>query len=178
MAGERARRLIQLGVFGAPQGVRGEIRVKAFTQKPVDIGAYGALVDEAGARSFALSVVRALRDDMVVARVDGVLTRDEAAKLTHVGLYARRGQLPPPAEGEYYHGDLVGLEARLADGARIGRVVGVLNYGAGDLLEIAPAAGGETLLLPFTQACAPSIDFAAGTVVVAPPLEVDGEGRA
>ncbi len=93
---------------------------------------------------------------MVVARVDGVATRDAAAALTHVGLFARRGQLPPPGEGEYYHDDLVGLQAQLADGAPFGRVIGVLNYGAGDILEIAAADGGETILLPFNEATAPS----------------------
>jgi 16S rRNA processing protein RimM len=173
--GERGARLIQLGVFGAPQGVRGEIRVKSFTGNPAEIGAYGALTDERGARAFALKVLRALKDDMVVARVEGVLTRDDAAALTHVGLFARRAQLPPPAEGEFYHDDLVGLQAKLADGAPFGRVVAVLNYGAGDILEIAPADGGETILLPFNDATAPTIDFAAATLVVAPPAEVEGE---
>jgi 16S rRNA processing protein RimM len=168
-------RLIQLGVFGAPQGVRGEIRVKAFTAAPAAIGDYGVLTDETGARRFALKVVRPLRDDMVVARVEGVTDRDEAAKLTNVGLYARRDQLPPPAEGEFYHDDLVGLEARLADGRALGRVVAVLNYGAGDILEIAPAGGGDSKLLPFTAATAPTVDFEAGFVVVVPPVEIDGE---
>ena len=176
--GERGARLIQLGVFGAPQGVRGEIRVKSFTQDPRDIGAYGMLTDEAGGRSFTLKVLRPLKDDMVVARVEGVATRDDAAALTHVGLFVRRAQLPPPVEGEFYHDDLVGLQAQLADGTPFGRVIGVLNYGAGDILEIAPADGGETNLLPFNATTAPLVDFAAGVIVVAPPVEVEGESSA
>ncbi len=92
--GERGARLIQLGVFGAPQGVRGEIRVKSFTRTPADISAYGALTDERGGRTFTLKVLRALKDDMVVARVDGVLTRDAAAALTHVGCSPGAGNCP------------------------------------------------------------------------------------
>jgi 16S rRNA processing protein RimM len=168
-------RLIALGVFGAPQGVRGEIRVKAYTAEPKAIGAYGPLTDAAGARRFALKVVRGLRDDMVVARVEGVATREAAAALTGVELFARRTQLPPPDAEEFYHDDLVGLEAVTAEGAALGRVLRIISHGAGDILEIAPPAGGETLLLPFTRQVAPEIDFAGGRIVINPPPEIDGE---
>ncbi len=94
-----ADRLIALGRFGAPQGVRGEIRVKSYTAEPQAIAAYGPLTDEAGARRFVVKAVRPLRDDMIVARVEGVATREAAAALTGVELYARRAQLPPPDPG-------------------------------------------------------------------------------
>ncbi len=169
----RAPKLIQMGVFGAPQGVRGEVRVKAFTASPMMIGGYGALTDQTGARTFKLKALRPLRDDMVVARVEGIATRGEAAALTHVGLYAPRESLPPPAEGEYYHADLIGLEAFTREGEALGTVAAVLNYGAGDILEIAPPEG-ETLLAPFSAATAPSVDFAAGRIVIVPPTLVEG----
>ena len=89
---------------------------------------------------------------MLVARVAGVSTREAAAALKGVEIFARRDQLPPPSEDEFYYDDLVGLEAVDAGGAPLGRVVALMNYGAGDILEIAPAGGGETLLLPFTKA--------------------------
>jgi len=111
---------------------------------------------------------------MVVARVEGVATREAAAALTGVELFARREQLPPPDAEEFYHDDLVGLEAVTSEGERIGRVTAVLNHGAGDILEIARADGGETLL-PFTRQVAPEIDFAAGRIVVRPPPEIEGE---
>ena len=171
-------RLIRLGVFGAPQGVRGEVRVNSFTANPVDIGAYGRLTDATGARAFALVVARPLKDSMVVARVSGVTTREAAQALTGVELYARRDQLPPPASGEYYYDDLIGLAAVTRSGEPIGAVAAVLNYGAGDILEIKPEAGGETLLLPFTDAVAPEIDFAAGRIVIELPQEIDGEPEA
>ena len=169
------KRLVPLGVFGAAQGVRGEVRVKSFTADPKAIGAYGALTDKAGARVFAFESLRALKDQMLVARVKGVSTREAAEALNGVELFARREQLPPPGEDEFYYDDLVGLAAVTREGSRLGRVVALSNFGAGDILEIAPEGGGETLMLPFTKAVAPEIDFAAGRIVIQPPREIEGE---
>ena len=172
-----ASRLVLLGVFGAPQGVRGEVRVKSFTSDPRAIGAYGPLTDAAGNRVFALEAVRPLKDDMVVARIGGVATREAAAALTGVELYARRDQLPPPGPDEFYHDDLIGLTCVTQDGAALGRVIALANFGAGDILEIEPEGGGETLLLPFTKAVAPTVDFANARIVTIPPNEIDGDDK-
>ncbi len=126
-------------------------------------------------RVFAFEFLRPLKDDMLVARVAGVSTREAAEALKGVELFARRDQLPPPEADEFYYDDLVGLEAVDAAGARLGRVVSLMNYGAGDILEIAPAEGGETLLLPFTKSVARRIDFDAGRIVIEPPREVEDE---
>ena len=162
-----------MGVFGAAHGVRGEIRVKSLTGAPGAIGAYGALTDKARARTFVFEALRPLKDDMLVARLAGVSTREAAEALKGVEIFARRGQLPPPAHDEFYVDDLLGLEAFDTDGTRLGLIVSVMNYGAGDILEIAPAEGGETLLLPFTRRVAPAIDFAAGRIVIERPREVE-----
>jgi 16S rRNA processing protein RimM len=168
-------RLILMGVFGAPQGVRGEIRVKSLTGEPSAIGAYGPLTNKGRTRAFAFESLRPLKDDMLAARIAGVSTREAAEALKNVEVFARRDQLPPPDEDEFYYDDLVGLEAVDVEGARFGRVISLMNHGAGDVLEIAPADGGETLLLPFTKSVAPRIDFAAGRVVIEPPIEVEDD---
>jgi len=170
----RGDRLIALGRFGAPQGVRGELRIKSYTGEPLAIGGYGPLTDAEGARRFALTALRALRDDMIVGRVEGIATREAAAALTGVELYARRSQLPPPEAGEFYYDDLIGLEAVTPEGAPLGRVRAIANHGAGDVLEIAPE-GGEARLLPFTELVAPKIDFAGGRIVIVPPAEIEAE---
>jgi 16S rRNA processing protein RimM len=164
-----------MGVFGAPQGVRGEIRVKSLTGDPRAIGAYGPLTNKGRTRSFAFESLRPLKDDMLAARIAGVSTREAAEALKNVEIFARRDQLPPPDEDEFYYDDLVGLEAIDVEGAPLGRVISLMNHGAGDVLEIAPADGGETLLLPFTKSVAPRIDFAAGRVVIEPPSEVEDD---
>ncbi len=169
-------RLVLVGRFGAPQGVRGEIRVQSFTGDPKAIGDYGPLTDAAREKVFAIERLRPLKAEMVVAKVKGVDRREAAAALTGVELFARRDRLPEPTEDEFYWDDLVGLEAVTADGRPLGRVAAVANYGAGDILEIAPEGGGEALLLPFAKAVVPEIDFNAGKIVVELPAEIDGEG--
>ena len=164
-----------MGVFGAPQGVRGEIRVKSLTGEPSAIGAYGPLTNKGRTRMFAFESLRPLKDDLLVARVTGTLSREAAEAFKGVEIFARRDQLPAPDEDEFYYEDLVGLEAVDAAGGPIGRVVSLMNHGAGDVLEIAPADGGETLLLPFTKSVAPRIDFAAGRIVIEPPREVEDD---
>lgn len=175
MTRETRRNLVLLGRFGAPHGVRGEIRLQSFTDDPLVIAHYGPLLDKSGERRFVLSGVRAQGKDMLVARVVGVSDRAGAQALTGLELYLPRENLPPPDEDEFYLADLVGLSAETEDGRRIGRVAAVRNFGAGDILEIAPAGGGETLLLAFTKTVVPVVDLAGGRVVVAPPAEVEGE---
>ena len=164
-----------MGVFGAPQGVRGEIRVKSLTGEPSAIGAYGPLTNKSRTRAFAFESLRSLKDDMLVARIAGVSTREAAEALKGLEIFARRDQLPPPNDDEFYYDDLVGLEAVNAEGAPLGRVISLMNHGAGDVLEIALAQGGETLLLPFTKRVAPRVDFDAGRIVIEQPGEVEDE---
>jgi 16S rRNA processing protein RimM len=162
---------VLVGVFGAPHGVRGEIRLKSYTQDPTTIAAFVALHDASG-REFVLTAARPLKDDLLVVRVKGVADRDAAQKLTHVKLFVARKELPPPDEDEFYCRDLIGLRAETRDGVLLGTIVAVPNYGAGDILEVAPPAG-ETLLFPFTRAVVPHIDLAGGRVTIEPPQEID-----
>jgi 16S rRNA processing protein RimM len=165
---------ILVGRFGAPHGVRGEIRVKSFTGEPMALARYRGLTDADGKRAFRIESARFVKDDMIVVRIEGVRDRDAAQALTNTDIHMPREALPPPDEEEFYVADLVGMRAETADGALFGRIADVLNYGAGDILEIATEAG-ETRLVPFTRACAPHVDMAGGRVVVAPPIEVEGE---
>jgi 16S rRNA processing protein RimM len=169
----KADRLVLLGRFGAPHGVRGEIRLQSFTADPRDIAGYGPLVDKDGARRFVLENVRPHGKDMLVARVEGVTDRECAEKLTGLKLYAPRSNLPPPQEDEFYLSDLIGLRAERTDGVPLGEIVALHNFGAGDILEVRPPQG-ESLMFPFTKAVAPIVDVAGGRVVIAPPQEIEG----
>ncbi len=148
------------------------MRLKSFTEDPKAIAAYGPLQSEDG-RSFTLKAVRPAgggSPDLVIARVEGVATREAAEALSRIRLYAPRERLRgPEREGEFLLADLIGLTARDKEGATLGTVVAVPNYGGGDLLEIAPQDGGPTGLLPFTENFVPAIDIAAGHVVIDPP---------
>ena len=167
--------LILLGRFGAPHGVRGEVRLQSYTSDPLAVAAYDGLADESGARRFRLLSVRPQGKDMLVAKVEGVDDRAGAEALNGVELYLPREKLPAPEEEEFYIADLIGLRAETRDGAEIGVIVAVRNFGAGDILEIAPAAGGESLLFPFTKATVPTVDIPGRRVVVEPPAEIEAE---
>jgi len=158
--------------IGAAHGIAGEVRLRAFTEDPLAVTQFGALQAEDG-REIAITALRPGKD-CLLARLGGVTDRSAAERLRNVKLYVARDKLPAIDEPEtWYHADLVGLAAVGPDGAALGRVVAVQNFGAGDLLEIAPATGGPTLLLPFTDAVVPLVDVANGRVVINPPLEGD-----
>lgn len=164
---------VLVGRIGAAHGIKGEVRLVSFTAEPKAIGTYGPLDDESGTRRFEIAALRPVKDNIFIARLAGVTTREAAEALNNLDLYLPRAALPAAADDEFYHADLIGLTALDSAGAEIGRVTDVLNFGGGDILEIAPAAGGETLLLPFTKACVPSVDLAQKRLVVVPPIEVE-----
>jgi 16S rRNA processing protein RimM len=158
--------------IGAAHGVAGEVRLRAFTEDPLAVTQFRPLQAEDG-REIAITSLRPGKD-CLIARVAGVGDRTAAERLRNVRLYVTRDKLPAIAEPEtWYHADLIGLAAIGTDGAALGRVRAVQNFGAGDLLEIAPAAGGPTMLLPFTDAVVPVVDVANGRVVVNLPVEAD-----
>jgi 16S rRNA processing protein RimM len=163
--------------IGAAHGVRGELRLKSFTEDPLGVTQYGPLETEDGKRRFEIEAARPARD-MLVVRLKGVADRAAAERLTNLRLYVARERLPKPADDEFYYADLIGLVAVTADGASIGTVKAMHNFGAGDLLEIEPASGGNTLLLPFTAAVVPVVDIEGGKVVIAPPDEIVVDGEA
>jgi 16S rRNA processing protein RimM len=160
---------VLLGRLGAAHGVRGEIRLQSYTADPTAISTYGPLFDASGKRRFLISSLRPAGKDMFVARLEGVADRAAAEALTGVELYLPREALPAPEEDEFYLADLEGLRVETRDGATLGVIIAVRNFGAGDLLEITPPEGGETLLLPFTKAVVPVVDIAGGRVIAEPP---------
>lgn len=168
---------VLLGELGRAQGLRGEIRLKSFTADPMAIAGYGPFVTGGGRTIVVLGLRAAAGDqpDMLVARLDGVSTREAAESLVRTLLYARRERLGEAGEDEFFLADLVGLGAVTPDGTAIGRVVGVPDFGGGELLEIAPDGGGPTRLVPFTKAFVPQVDVAGGRVVVDMPDNSEDE---
>ncbi|MFI4949394.1 MAG: ribosome maturation factor RimM [Alphaproteobacteria bacterium] len=168
-----------LGIVGAPHGVHGGVRIKSFTGEPAAIAGYGALEDESGARQFTLKVVGPAKGDgMVIAKLSGVSDRERAEALRGLRLYAPRAVLPAIGDAdEFYYADLVGLAALLGDGSRLGTVIAVHDFGAGDMLEIERAAS-QPVLVPFTRAAVPVVDLAGHRVVVDPPTGLIDPPRA
>ncbi len=162
--------LVLLGRVTGVHGLKGEVKIAAYTSAPGDIVAYGALTSADG-RSFHISAIRSVKDGAVIAAVRGVSTRDDAEKLRGTDLYVSRAALPPPeGDDEYYHSDLIGLNAVSPDGETIGKIIAVHNFGAGDLLEVRFEGERQAQLIPFENSHVPRIDLAARQVVVLRPV--------
>lgn len=169
-----ARPRVTLATIGAAQGIRGEVRVRSFTTDPAALAAYGTLLAEDG-RAFQIERLRPSKG-VVVVKFKGVDDRNAAEALNGLSLSVDRASLPAPEADEFYHADLVGLQVTDPAGTPLGTIVAVQNFGAGDILEVAPARG-ASLLVPFTRASVPDIDISAGRLTVVPPTEIEAKGE-
>ncbi|WP_072395972.1 ribosome maturation factor RimM [Hyphomicrobium sp. CS1GBMeth3] len=177
-AGENgSERRVLLGHIAGAHGIKGAVLVRSYTAEPEAIADYGPLEAEDGAAHFDLTVEGATAKGLI-CRVAGVADRNAAERLKGTALYVARAKLPEPDEGEYYHTDLIGLSAVTEDGARLGLVTSVLNYGAGDILEVRPEGATRTVLYPMTEAVVRRVDLARSVIVLAPPDEVDAGDQA
>jgi 16S rRNA processing protein RimM len=160
---------IRVARIGAAHGVRGEVKLWSFTQDPMAVASYGPLETEDGLRRFEIEALRPA-SNFLVARLAGIADRNAAQALCNLDLFVSRERLPPIDDDDtFYHADLVGLSVVSEQGEAIGTLSAIHNFGAGDLLEIKPAGGGETLMVPFTDATVPAIDMKARRMVVVLP---------
>jgi 16S rRNA processing protein RimM len=174
----RRVREVVVAEIGAAHGIKGEVRLKSFTGAPLDVAKYGPLVAADG-RTFEILSARpaaGTSQDMLVVRFKGIADRNQAEALTGQRLSVPQERLPEPGADEFYHADLIGLTAVTPEGSSLGTVVAVPNYGAGDLIEIAPLRG-ATVLVPFNRTNVPQVDIDGGRIVVVPPVfDEEGEG--
>ena len=162
-----------MGRIGAAHGIKGEVRIQSFTEDPLALVAYGPLSTDKPGLTIKILTARTTTN-VLVARLEGVNDRNAAEKLNGVELYVDRTLLPEPDdEDDFYHADLIGLKARLADGSEIGEVTAVPNFGAGDLLEIRDPRSGDTYLYPFSKAVVPEVRIKDGYLMIDPPIEAD-----
>ena len=159
---------IVIGSIGGAFGVHGEVRIKSFCAEPESIADYAPLHTPDG-RSFAQMVLTGRLKSGFSARLDGVVTKEEADALKGATLEVDRALLPSLPDDEFYHADLIGLTVADTGGAAIGTVKDVQNHGADDLLEVTRAGGSDTVLIPFTKSAVPTVDLASGRIVVDPP---------
>jgi 16S rRNA processing protein RimM len=167
---------VRVAKIGAAHGLRGEVRLFVDADDPLAVKKLGALEDESGARQFKIAGLREANDHLLV-RFDGISDRTAAERLTNLELYVARERFPKQKDkGRFYHADLVGLRAETPAGEVLGEIIGVPNYGAGDLLEIKPAKG-LTFLIPFADPFVPEVDLDSGRVVVDPPAGMFDEAK-
>lgn len=164
---------ILMGTIGAAHGIKGEVRIASHTQDPEAIADYGPLDTNRPGLTITIEQAR-LQKTVLIARLKGIRDRNAAELLNGVELYVDRGRLPEiEDEDDFYHADLIGLDARLENGVSIGAVSAIYDHGAGDILEVRDPRSGDTFLYPFTRPVVPTIEISKGFLVIAPPLDAD-----
>ncbi len=171
--GESEERVL-LGRIAGAHGLKGEVKIATFTARAEDVAAYGPLVSGDGLRAFVIELFRISGGGHVIARLPGVLDRGEAEKLRGTELYVSRDALPVAGDDEYYHSDLIGLAAVSPAGDPLGEVAAILNFGAGDLLEIRAPGSRQTQLVPFERSHVPKVDLETGRVIIIFPVYESG----
>lgn len=157
---------VLVGAIAGAFGVRGEARIKSFTEDPASILDLAPWRDVHGNVILEITASRPVKGGFAV-KSPQVASREDAMAMKSTKLFCLRSQLPPPDEDEFYHVDLVGLVVEGADGTPLGKVKAVRDHGAGDLLEISGTPGEkQTWLVPFTRAHVPELDFEAGKAVL------------
>jgi 16S rRNA processing protein RimM len=161
-----AKRVLLAAVMGA-QGLKGEVKAKIFTAAPGGLARYGELHTGNG-QVLKVTAFRPTKTGEAVIAFEGVRDRNAAEALKGTELYVERVMLPDAGEDEFYHADLIGLEARDSEGRVLGKVAAIHNFGASDVIELT-RADGDSVHLAFTKETVPVLNIEAGYIIVAVP---------
>ncbi len=160
--------MICVAAIAGAFGVKGEVKLKPFTEIPEDCLGYGPLMNEHGAVIFTVQSWH-FAGKMIAIRAANVTTREQAEALKSTKLYVPAANLPPPEEDEFYYRDLIGLSVKTQAGQNAGKIIAVHEFGAGDMIEIMPKDG-ASYYHPFTKAAVPKVDIKAGRVIIIPQI--------
>lgn len=166
-------KLVLVGRVAGAFGVKGEVRISAYTETPLALLQYRLLRREDGSPGLTLERGRAAKNDFI-GTASEIATKEQADALRGLRLFVAREDMPEPDEDEFYLSDLIGLAAVTPEGKTLGRIKAVHDFGAGDILEIAPPRG-ATWYLTFTRQTVPEVDIAGGRIVALRPAEVSDD---
>ncbi len=158
--------LLVMGVLLGAHGVRGDCKVKSFTQDPDALFDYDTLLDGEGQPLLTVKSYR-LAGKVYIVTPQNPLTKEAWDGMKGSLLHIHRDSLPEATSEEVYVEDLIGLTAQTEAGDLLGQIKAVHNFGAGDVLEIKPVSGGADMLIPFTKEDVPLYDLENGHVVIA-----------
>ncbi len=162
---------IKVGIISSAHGIKGDVKVKTFTNPPENIGIYEVFFEDSD-EPVKLKIKRPSGENAFVVALPGIKDRNNAEKLIGKELYTEKSKLPKLPENQYYYNDIIGLEARLGDGDTIGKVEAMYNFGAGDLIEIRTCSDKKTRIFPFNKQNVLEVNISKGFVVINPPEEV------
>ena len=159
--------LLPIGAIAGPQGLKGHLKVKPFTQMPQTLAAYGPVSLDDG-RKLTLSIMSVNAKGLVIARAAEVQDRDAAASLRGQTLYIGRECLPDLADDEFYHADLLGAAVITEDGTALGTIIALHDFGVGEIVEVGVNSG-PSVMLPFNNDVIIDVDLAAHQVRLSVP---------
>ncbi|MGL9731837.1 MAG: ribosome maturation factor RimM [Wolbachia sp.] len=164
--------LVYLGIITCPHGIKGAVKVKTFTEKPENISLYGELIS--GDESYKIDSVSVIGDNLVIATISRVNSRNEAELLRNKKLYIKRDKLPQlNDENELYQSDLINMEVRLENNELYGHVESIHNFGSGDVLEISVIGTKKNIMLSFTKEIFPHINVKERYIALNMPEFID-----
>ncbi len=164
--------LVQVAAITAAHGIRGQVKLRSFTHNPDDIFDYSPLTDKTGKKTYAIKR-EGYKDQLFIVSIEGITDRNEAELLRGTELYAHVTHSGSTSENEWLYTDLKGLQARTADDRPYGTVIGVYNFGAGDIIDI-ELPDGKSEMLPFSKVFVGDIEVEKGYLVVFPPDYIEG----
>jgi 16S rRNA processing protein RimM len=160
--------MIAMAEIVGVHGVRGMVKLKIYGDNPDVLPGYSPYTDSTCKKTFTLNAV-VQHGSIHLAEIDGVADRTAAEKLRGTVLYIDRALLPKIKDADtYYHADLIGMAAIYPDGRAMGKITGVANFGAGDLLDVKPVKG-ASFYVPFTNEVVPDVNMDTRTVTIDPP---------
>ncbi|NUY39413.1 16S rRNA processing protein RimM [Wolbachia endosymbiont of Litomosoides brasiliensis] len=164
--------LVCMGVITSPHGIKGAVKVKTFTEKPENISLYGKLISDG--ENYDIGSVSVIGDNLVVATISGVNSRNEAELLRNKKLYIERNKLPKLSdENEFYQSDLVNMEVRLGNDELYGYIKSIYNFGSGDILEISVISTKENIMLSLTKEIFPYVNVKKRYITLNMPEFID-----
>ena len=166
--------MITLGAVTSAHGVRGQFKVKPFTAVPSDVAAYGPVHLDDG-RVLQLTV-KSVAKNLVICEANGITDRSMAEGLRGQTLSVERAALPELDEKQTYHADLIGLGVQDTGGQQLGIVIGLHDFGAGEIVEISVAGSSTSELYPFYKPFLEDLDIHGGKIVLAAQPASDDEG--
>lgn len=178
MANSSPENIICVGIIVSAHGIRGAVKIKPFTTEPLDLENYCEILLNKEGQAFPTITISGTKKDLLIAKVEGTTTRNDAETLKGTELFIMRDQLPEPEEGEFYYEDLVGLRVVSTDQADIGTVTAVHDFGAGDIIEIQLKDSDKTEMFAFTEENIPEINIPEGYLVLhLPEMEYVRDGE-
>ncbi|MEM9233137.1 MAG: ribosome maturation factor RimM [Pseudomonadota bacterium] len=168
-------RMVVVGQFAGSHGIRGEFKVRSFTDNPTDVASYGPVKTDKG-RALSLSLLRELKPGLFLCSAPEISSPEACEVFKTALLHVPRESLPETEEDEFYFDDLLGAEAVTEAGKPAGRVKAIVNFGAGDLVELTEVPDRKgSLFIPFTREAVPNIDLDTRQLTVMLPQDDQDE---